>query len=111
MQFKNFIGKTILDIDETSVNCIGVIFTDGTCKNIFAEPVNNIPELYVEKADSISMHVVNIFNFSKDFDRIMTIAKSIGNITTESTIYRTVEFKDRSKICINKKKRFIIEDF
>ena len=37
MQFQQFIGKTIKSIDESSVNCVKIEFTDGTKTTIFAE--------------------------------------------------------------------------
>lgn len=37
MQFQQFIGKTIKSIDESCVNCIRIVFTDGTHETIWAE--------------------------------------------------------------------------
>lgn len=37
MQFQQFIGKTIKSIDESCVNCIKIVFTDGTHETIWAE--------------------------------------------------------------------------
>lgn len=37
MQFQQFIGKTIKNIDESCVNCVTIEFTDGTKTTIYAE--------------------------------------------------------------------------
>ena len=37
MQFQQFVGKTIASIDESCVNCITIVFTDGTQTTVEAE--------------------------------------------------------------------------
>lgn len=37
MQFKQFVGKTIATVDDSAVNCVKIVFTDGTVATIFAE--------------------------------------------------------------------------
>lgn len=37
MQFQQFVGKTVKSVDESCVNYVKIVFTDGTETEIFAE--------------------------------------------------------------------------
>lgn len=60
MQFQQFVGKTVKSVDESCVNCVKIVFTDGTETELFAGCGGgpfNIPFFEVQVADVVSTNI------------------------------------------------------
>lgn len=58
LQETDLVGKTVVKLDTTAVNCVTIFFADGTSAKLWAEdavmtPYGNIPGIFIEDTEEV----------------------------------------------------------